>query len=416
MQRHPMNVNSVNKEISEVLLGTSFARANRSRKSRTRQIFLISPANVSSLRGNSILSESGKSPLAQRLRATGVELGEIFTLISGLYFRGKLAYARAYADPPPRVAGVAVITASGGLVSPDRVFKLDELRAIVAGQLDAADSRYRVPLERDARLLRDQMGTNCQVILLGSIATPKYVEPLLGIFGDKLMFPAEFVGRGDMSRGGLMLRCVREEVQLTYLPLAGAERHGARPPKLPKPAQAHRYDSGDELRRAPMEAVILVGVQGSGKTSFYLDRFFDTHVRISLDMLRTRNREKTLLTACLESKQRFVIDNTNPLATDRARYIGPARAAGFHVVAYFFETTLRDAIRRNNQRVENRKVPVAGVAGTFRKLQSPTLAEGFDALYTVTISADDKFVVTTGSPKQSQAERQTNTPIASSHV
>ena len=232
-----MNVNSVNKEISEVLLGTSFARANRSRKSRTRQIFLISPANVSGLRGNSILSESGKSPLAQRLRATGVELGEIFTLISGLYFRGKLAYARAYADPPPRVAGVAVITASGGLVSPDRVFKLDELRAIVAGQLDAADSRYRVPLERDARLLRDQMGTNCQVILLGSIATPKYVEPLLGIFGDKLMFPAEFVGRGDMSRGGLMLRCVREEVQLTYLPLAGAERHGVRPLKLPKPAR-----------------------------------------------------------------------------------------------------------------------------------------------------------------------------------
>ena len=154
-----------------------------------------------------------------------------------------------------------------------------------------------------------------------------------------------------------------------------------------------------------MEAVILVGVQGSGKTSFYLDRFFDTHVRISLDMLRTRNREKTLLTACLESKQPFVIDNTNPLATDRARYIGPARAAGFHVVAYFFETTLRDAIRRNNQRVEKRKVPVAGVAGTFRKLQSPTLAEGFDALYTVTISADDKFVVTTGSPKQSQGEQ-----------
>jgi len=237
MEHHPMNVNSVNKEISESLLGTSFACANRSRKSRTRQIFLISPANVSSLRGNSILSESGKSPLAQRLRATGVELGEIFTFISGLYFRGKLAYARAYADPPPRAAGVAVITASGGLVSPDRVFKLDELRAIVAGQVDAADSRFRVPLERDGRLLRDQMGTNCQVILLGSIATPKYVEPLLGIFGDKLMFPAEFVGRGDMSRGGLMLRCVREEVQLTYLPLAGAERHGARPPKLPKPAR-----------------------------------------------------------------------------------------------------------------------------------------------------------------------------------
>lgn len=154
-----------------------------------------------------------------------------------------------------------------------------------------------------------------------------------------------------------------------------------------------------------MEAVIFVGVQGSGKTSFYLDRFFQTHVRISLDMLRTRYRERVLLTACLESKQPFVIDNTNPLPEDRARYVGPARAAGFRVVAYFFETSLRDAIRRNNQRRGKKRIPIPAIAGTFRKLQAPTAAEGFDELYTVDISADDKFNVTTAPPKRFAVEK-----------
>jgi len=154
-----------------------------------------------------------------------------------------------------------------------------------------------------------------------------------------------------------------------------------------------------------MEAVIFVGVQGSGKTSFYLERFFDTHVRISLDMLKTRQREKTLLAACIGSKQAFVIDNTNPLPEDRARYIGAARAAGFRIIAYFFESSLRDALRRNNQRRGKKKVPIPGVVGTLRKMQPPALAEGFDALYTVTISADDKFVVRPESPGHSPAEK-----------
>jgi predicted kinase len=154
-----------------------------------------------------------------------------------------------------------------------------------------------------------------------------------------------------------------------------------------------------------MEAAIFVGVQGSGKTSFYLDRFFDTHVRISLDMLRTRQREETLLAACLKAKQPFVIDNTNPLPNDRARYIGPARAAGFRVVGYFFETSLEQAIRRNQQRHGKKRIPVPGVAGTFGKLQPPTLAEGFDGLYTVTISAGERFVIRSGSLPHSQAEK-----------
>jgi predicted kinase len=142
-----------------------------------------------------------------------------------------------------------------------------------------------------------------------------------------------------------------------------------------------------------MEAVLFVGVQGSGKTTFYRQRFFDSHIRISLDMLRTRRREELLLAACLQAKQAFVIDNTNPSLTDRARYIEPARAAGFRVIAYFFETSLRDAIRRNNQREGKQKISVPGVAGTFRKIQTPTMEEGFQQIYTVRISPENTFVV-----------------------
>jgi predicted kinase len=146
---------------------------------------------------------------------------------------------------------------------------------------------------------------------------------------------------------------------------------------------------------APMETVIFVGVQGSGKTSFYRERFFETHVRISLDMLRTRQREQLLLAACLQGRQPFVIDNTNPSASDRARYIAPARATGFRVVVYFFEASLRDAIRRNNQRGGKAKIPVPGVAATFRRLQVPTKKEDIDAVYVVTIAPDNQFVVRT---------------------
>ncbi len=142
-----------------------------------------------------------------------------------------------------------------------------------------------------------------------------------------------------------------------------------------------------------MEAVIFVGIQASGKSTFYRERFFDTHVRINLDMLRTRQREQILFAACLQAQQPFVIDNTNPLPADRARYIEPARAAGFHVVAYFFETTLKDAIRRNDQRSGKRKIPVPAIAGAIRKIQPPTIGEGFDEVFTVTISAENKFSV-----------------------
>lgn len=175
-----------------------------------------------------------QSELAIRMAKGGVPLGEIFSFISGLYFRGKLAYARAFAVPPLRVPGISVITASGGLVSPDKILNIEDLREISNAEIDPRDVRYRTPLLQDARRICARLTSNCEVVLLGSIATQKYVEPLLSVFGERLLFPAEFVGRGDMSRGGMMLRCQRAGVQLSYVPVISSVLHGSRPPRLPK--------------------------------------------------------------------------------------------------------------------------------------------------------------------------------------
>jgi predicted kinase len=148
-----------------------------------------------------------------------------------------------------------------------------------------------------------------------------------------------------------------------------------------------------------MEAVIFIGIQGSGKSSFFRERFFDTHVRINLDMLRTRRREELLVTACLEGGQSFVIDNTNPLPSDRARYVERARAAGFRTVAYFFETSLQEAMQRNNVRAGKQKVPAPAVAAAFKKLVPPSAGEGFGDIYTVKLTANLGFVVARNSPQ-----------------
>jgi predicted kinase len=143
-----------------------------------------------------------------------------------------------------------------------------------------------------------------------------------------------------------------------------------------------------------MEAVILVGIQAVGKSSFYQERFFHTHVRINLDMLRTRRRERLLIRACLEAGQPFVVDNTNVKREERAKYIEAARAAGFRVVGYYFPSGVRDALRRNNLRTGARHIPIKGVLGTYKRLQEPSFDEGFDLLYRVRIDASNRFIVT----------------------
>jgi predicted kinase len=142
-----------------------------------------------------------------------------------------------------------------------------------------------------------------------------------------------------------------------------------------------------------MQVVILVGIQASGKSTFYQQRFFDTHVRISRDLLKTRNRELQLLRTCLETRQPFVIDNTNVVAEERARYIGAARAAGYHVVGYFFRTEPRAAIARNKLRQGKAVIPIPGILGTYKKLEEPRMDEGFDELYAVTLTPSNEFIV-----------------------
>ena len=185
-----------------------------------------------------VSSPAARFALAQQLRThEGAQLGDVFSFVSGLYFRGKLAYARRFAAPPDptepvTAGGVLVITPNAGLRAADAPVTLDTFRAFAECSIDIANSAYRRPVERGARALLDAVGADCEVVLLGSIASGKYVEVLQPVFGDKLVFPPAFVGRGDMSRGGLMLRCVTEGLELDYAPVAGAVRHGVRPPRL----------------------------------------------------------------------------------------------------------------------------------------------------------------------------------------
>ena len=180
-----------------------------------------------------VMSERAQFDLARRLRsADGATIAEVFTFLSGLYFRGKIAYADAFARPPRGMPGVLVITPTRGLIDARTRIRLDDLREFAAVDIHQDDSRYRLPIEREARRLALKLSTESEVILLGSIATGKYVDVLLANFGQRLRFPADFVGRGDMSRGGLMLRCVADGQELSYIPVAGAIVNGKRPPKL----------------------------------------------------------------------------------------------------------------------------------------------------------------------------------------
>ncbi|MBI3185656.1 MAG: AAA family ATPase [Myxococcales bacterium] len=142
-----------------------------------------------------------------------------------------------------------------------------------------------------------------------------------------------------------------------------------------------------------MEAVIFIGIQGSGKSSFYRERFFDSHVRINLDMLRTRRREGLLLKACVAAGQRFVVDNTNPTVEDRQRYIRLAREAGFRITGYYFDPDIDGALQRNARRPEGKRIPVGAIRATRKRLQAPARAEGFDELFHVRVGESGDFLV-----------------------
>jgi hypothetical protein len=237
------------------------------------RIFLLSPANCSGPRAKMLLSDRAQFELAMRLRSGGgVAIGEVFAFVSGLYFKGKLAYALEFANPPASLrqgyggppelqrrrepgarlagSGALVITPTAGLRAVETAITMDALRGFAGVDIAANDPRYSKPLLASARALDDEIGVDCDVVLLGSIASAKYVEILTQVFGDRLKFPIDFVGRGDMSRGGLLLRCVRSGEELPYVPVTGAVRHGPRPPKLPpiKGITTH-FKSGRGMKR-----------------------------------------------------------------------------------------------------------------------------------------------------------------------
>jgi hypothetical protein len=193
-------------------------------------VFLLSPAHCGGERARMVLSPQAAFPLARQLRtARGAPLGDVFSFVSGLYFRGKLAYARAFAADE---AGVLVITAHAGLRPAAMSVTADELRAAARVDISLSNPTYRQALEKSAAALGAALAPDSRVVLLGSIASDKYVSILGRVLGERLVFPVDFVGRGDMSRGGLLLRCVREGRELEYVPVLGAIRHGARPPRL----------------------------------------------------------------------------------------------------------------------------------------------------------------------------------------
>jgi hypothetical protein len=197
------------------------------------RVFLLSPAYAGGQRARMIMSERAQFDLARRLRSEQhPTLGEVFTFLSGLYFRGKLAYANAFAPEGRTKASVLVITPTRGLVPAATPVGLADLLEFAEVDIDEAEPRYRVPLERDVKKLAKKLSAKGEAVLLGSVATGKYVDVLLEHFGQRLCFPADFVGRGDMSRGGLLLRCAVDRNELAYISVAGAVRKGKRPPKL----------------------------------------------------------------------------------------------------------------------------------------------------------------------------------------
>jgi hypothetical protein len=197
-------------------------------------VFLLSPARCSGERAAQLVTSS-RSALGKQLRAGNATLGDVMAWLSALYFRGKLLYAARFGAAHPLPGGL-VMAPGLGLRPPEWRLSADDLRAM--GEIDIETSAFVRPLRRDAEQVDEAYGADARVVLLGSIATGKYVDTLLDVFGERLLFPETFVGRGDMSRGGLMLRASRSGEELAYRPVAGAKLHGQRPAKLPKLARA----------------------------------------------------------------------------------------------------------------------------------------------------------------------------------
>ncbi|HKY21403.1 MAG TPA: hypothetical protein VJM31_09305 [Vicinamibacterales bacterium] len=191
----------------------------------TSRVFLLSPANCRGRRAQQVLSPQATFSVAARLRNEGVPIGDLFAHMSGLYFRGKITYARTFGR-------AFVITPDEGLVPAEHSVTFEVLNRFADAEISVENPGYRLPLEQTARELAEVAGADAEFVLLGSVASEKYVQVLTAIFGSRLVFPSAFVGRGDMSRGGLLLRAAAAGEELEYVPVLGAIRRGSRPRKL----------------------------------------------------------------------------------------------------------------------------------------------------------------------------------------
>jgi hypothetical protein len=234
-------------------------------------IFLLSPAYCGGRRAAILLNPRSPAVTSQALRAGALSLGGAFAFMSGLYFRGKLAYAE-------RFGRALVITPTRGLQPPSLPFNLALLREFAVGDVSLESPIYRAALERDIETIARKLTRGSQVVLLGSVASGKYVDVLLPILGDRLRYPTAFVGRGDMSRGGLMLRSAANGDELEYGPLtAGVRPRGPRPPKLDPSTRVavsleHEATRGHGNRfRGVVELALSPGTAGAERLDAVVD-------------------------------------------------------------------------------------------------------------------------------------------------
>jgi predicted kinase len=355
-------------------------------------MFLLSPANLGGQRARLVFRPAASFPLAEQLRsAEGAPLGELFSFVSGLYFRGKMTYAQAFGRVPAGLSGGLVISPAEGLRFLHERVTLDRLREWADVDIDEKNRRFTEPLMAHAAALDATYGARMRIVLLGSVATDKYVGPLSRVFGNRLLFPEDFVGRGDMSRGAILLRAARAGRELSYAPVAETARHGRRPAGV-----------ASWVARAPQQAararevVILVGLPGAGKSTF-VRQVLGEHVHISKDNFpnhRSPSRRQTeLIRRALAEGRSLVVDNTNVTVEERAKTIIEARQHGARIIGYYFDCTVGECVTRNACREGRARIPNVGILAAQKRMVLPSHSEGFDELYAVQTLADHRFDV-----------------------
>ncbi|MET0413678.1 MAG: ATP-binding protein, partial [Polyangiaceae bacterium] len=306
---------------------------------------------------------------------------------------------------PEGLSGALVISPAEGLRFLHERLTVPRLRAWAEVDIDEHNPCFTRPLIEHAAALDDTLGARTRFVLLGSVATDKYVAPLTEVFGERLLFPPAFIGRGDMSRGALLLAAVREGRELEYAPVASAERRGARAPGVSTrrssraPAREPERDTlPPDAPREGAELVLLIGLPGAGKSTFFQQRFAHSHVHVSRDHFarerRPETRQNELLRDALASGRSVVIDNTNVSVEERARFIDEARLHGVRVVGYRFDVSTGECVSRNDGRSGSARIPKVGIFSAAKRLVRPSAGEGFDLLYRVRVLPELRFAVT----------------------